>query len=514
MKLLKDLWIQQKKINDEALITYNEFIQWCVEIRIYNIETNKWNFSNLKLEDYANRIVRNEINTRYFSYMAESFTSEFGHPGGTANKFGIYRAKNGNYIHKANEINGNQLETIFKEILKELQCIADDVPRNTKYIGPQMARKIAFLIHPNKYLPIFDEDLVNKILELLDCDKLDENLDFKLTSPLVQYLSDNHWIENLDPIESKRVSWFLLNNLPQSPLFILENTIFYGPPGTGKTYAVQKIIETAQFEFVQFHPSYSYEDFMEGLRPIAKNNAVTLELQSGKFKIFCKQAAAALFEYRKSKPNGDDYPKYYFVADEINRAELSRVFGDVLVCIEQSKRFDYENGDPVGFMIQTTLGHIDNEINSVIWKNGKSFFGVPKNLFFIGTMNVTDRSIDTFDLALRRRFKWVKMECDYKYFFTYFSNQNTAEYIKEAFYELNKLISHEWGLGENFEIGHAFITHLGQNIEAKRNILTTFFNENLAPLLREYLRSDYSENDVKNKIIQAKNTFLKHGTIR
>ncbi|XAK45235.1 AAA family ATPase [Campylobacter coli] len=184
-----------------------------------------------------------------------------------------------------------------------------------------------------------------------------------------------------------------------------KNIIFHGIPGTGKTYTIVNNIKNIiknenQMLITQFHPSFSYEDFIEGIKPAGiENGQLKLELKNGIFREFCDKAKEEeekfLGELEKGNFNEalSDYG-YFFIADEINRAELSRVFGELLYALEY----------------RGEKGKIKTQYASM---RGDEDFYVPENVFFLGTMNDLDKSIDSFDLALRRRFIWQEMTCDY-----------------------------------------------------------------------------------------------------
>jgi hypothetical protein len=154
--------------------------------------------------------------------------------------------------------------------------------------------------------------------------------------------------------------------------------IFYGPPGTGKTFLAQRIAEHltregGEFELVQFHPSYSYEDFFEGYRPVAVSEGagVTYELTDGPLRRIAEAAAQ------------DPENPYVLVVDEINRGNLPKIFGELLFLLEYREAQIWLQYSP------------------------EAQFGLPKNLYFVGTMNTADRSIALVDAALRRRFYFV-----------------------------------------------------------------------------------------------------------
>lgn len=299
-----------------------------------------------------------------------------------------------------------------------------------------------------------------------------------------------------------------------------KNIIFYGAPGTGKTHTaeqnVMRIIEENpldtddqdnRFGKVQFHPSYSYEDFIEGLKPSLVNGHVNLELKQGDFAQFCDVASTYAESFRHAK-NYNDSLKYafFFLVDEINRAELSRVFGELMYCLEKR-----------GQGIQTQYSYLKDE--------DQKLFVIPDNIFFIGTMNDVDRSIDSFDIALRRRFLWHRMDCSYDVIKNELSHLNNIGELDKndnpvtgyiaACYNLNQFITeqgdNQLGLGKLYEIGHAYFLKIKHYVTGLKEIkpahLNELFDDALAPLIKEYIRSEYPEKQLDDKVKEAKKVF-------
>lgn len=288
-----------------------------------------------------------------------------------------------------------------------------------------------------------------------------------------------------------------------------KQVIFTGAPGTGKTYGVRKVVEdlcgehTERMKFVQFHPSYDYTDFVEGLRPVKLegDKEATFVRLDGTFKKFCRIAAA------------DPVNNYYFIADEINRADLSKVFGELMFGLEESKRgqkFDtqYVNLPTYEVKVEVENGvkkKVITEIEEDVFEDG---FFIPENLYFIGTMNDIDRSVESFDFALRRRFRWVEIEADaiMESSLGNMLKNVTDEAIKALTInvkELNREIeSSGLGLTKAYHIGPAYLEGFdGTNAG-------DIFEHRIEPLLREYTRGRDNEK-VNGFIKTCRTAFLK-----
>ncbi|HEC1758326.1 TPA: AAA family ATPase, partial [Campylobacter lari] len=277
-----------------------------------------------------------------------------------------------------------------------------------------------------------------------------------------------------------------------------KNIIFHGIPGTGKTYTivnnVKNIIKNEnQMLITQFHPSFSYEDFIEGIKPAGiENGQLKLELKNGIFREFCDKAKEEEKGFLEKLEKGNfnealsDHG-YFFIADEINRAELSRVFGELLYALEY----------------RGEKGKIKTQYASM--RDDEDFY-VPENMFLLGTMNDLDKSIDSFDLALRRRFIWQEMTCDYDVIRDEIYANNIEEYA-QACKKLNDKISKD--IGEKYQLGHSYFLKIEfKNDEIKDSDMKKLFSNRFEALLKEYLRSEYNEKEIQKHLDDLKKLFV------
>lgn len=245
-----------------------------------------------------------------------------------------------------------------------------------------------------------------------------------------------------------------------------KNVILQGAPGVGKTfvakrlaYSIMKVMDKKRVQMVQFHQSYSYEDFVMGYRP--KDNG--FELKTGSFYDFCREAE-----------KDDEDTKYFFIIDEINRGNLSKIFGELFMLIESDKRD-----------IELQLLYQDKDKDEEIHRP----FAVPKNVHIIGMMNTADRSLAMMDYALRRRFSFFEMDpaFDSDGFKKYQTAVNNDKFNKliEAVKKLNETIATDDSLGEGFRIGHSYFCR--EKVEDVTELwLKSVVEYDLIPLLKEY----------------------------
>ena len=264
-------------------------------------------------------------------------------------------------------------------------------------------------------------------------------------------------------------------------LRLKRNVILQGPPGVGKSFIAQKLAyaliqakDMERVQFIQFHQSYSYEDFIEGFRPSTKGE---FQLVPGLFRIFCEKARQ------------DPQNRYVLIIDEINRGNLSKIFGELLLLIEHDKR--------------------KQEYALSLAYSRERFF-VPPNLYLVGLMNTADRSLALVDYALRRRFAFISLDPMFKSekFRSWLMEKAPkalVDTIVPRLKALNETIEKDSALGKGFRIGHSFfcpdIQEKALDEEWYRRVIRT----EIAPLIHEYW---FDNLDQAETLIDALNAPL------
>lgn len=451
---------------------------------------------------------------------------------GNANNFEV-KLNNDNetyFIKSTNKANADkqEAETYFNDNIKPLlnNIVSASAPlekinliENANYSAKQLLMKLAVLENLEDILQIYKEESIEELYnEFIDDDT--ESV-FTKNHQICVVTKKILGVNEQDKSELVLLSRFLWQFVNSKAIADTNNpnVILYGPPGTGKTFSAKSSLDfvcqgdSSRYEILQFHPSFTYEDFIEGIKPkgVSKDGNIRFELVNGVFKNFCIKA--------KEQPNKD----FYFVVDEINRANLSTVFGETLSLLEKDYRHDTENKNNKN-LIRTQYSTLiedlikeDDKFKELAYEidNNEAKFGVPKNVFFIGMMNDVDKSIDAFDLALRRRFKWIRKDCDYEVIEeeTRFKGKeefnNISQYVK-ACEKLNNYISNDLGLGKSYEFGHSFfmkISDIAKRKEITTNNVEVLFNLFLRPTLKEYLRAVFAESELESKLDEALSKF-------
>lgn len=255
-----------------------------------------------------------------------------------------------------------------------------------------------------------------------------------------------------------------------------QNIILQGSPGVGKTFSAKRLAysileekDDSKVQLVQFHQNYTYEDFVMGYKP---NEDGGFYLRPGVFYNFCKRA----------QQHPDD--KYFFIIDEINRGNLSKILGELMMLIEKDYRGE-----------------------TLVLPYNQEEFSVPKNLYIIGMMNTADRSLAMMDYALRRRFSFFEMKPGFSTggFNAYQRSLANEDFDKlvSAIIDLNKVIESDDSLGSGFCIGHSYLCN---KTDVDSDWLKRVVNFDIAPMLREY----WFDNDTKfNNEVQKLTSIVK-----
>ena len=461
-------------------------------------------------------------------------------------------------------------------VVTKLLCIYSE---NHSFLGVNMNSQKRFW---NKLLPQKNQGgpyLQNHEICQLVLQKYPELEPSLLGSILFEY--STQFLDEKEKKEEKMSLEYKVYHPLSQTLLQSKNLILRGAPGTGKTYLAKEIAKELtdgneeQIGFVQFHPSYDYTDFVEGLRPVSNGDgAIEFRLQDGIFKDFCQKAKEAqliggqdnfdeawdsyleyinvseekeyitktsylsvnsrqnlsvnydsgvpgwslprkyVYELYKDKNyNKQEYyksggktvletlrkrfglkdyvsptevdtdKKFIFIIDEINRGEISKIFGELFFSIDPG----YRGRD----------GEVSTQYANLHESDDK--FYIPENVYIIGTMNDIDRSVDTFDFAMRRRFRFVEVTAESQ---LYILDEKLGEHAEEAktrLRNLNVAIENVQELNSHYHIGPSYFRNL-KELDYDYELL---WSDYLKPLLEDYLRGSYEEDEILNTLKKA-----------
>jgi 5-methylcytosine-specific restriction protein B len=299
-----------------------------------------------------------------------------------------------------------------------------------------------------------------------------ENFEIETTSFVLKE-GENEYKSETDKVFSfsnGMENLFLEESYFQKMIRILKNKkniLLQGAAGVGKTFIAKRLAYTLMEEkdenrvkMIQFHQSYAYEDFIQGIRPNVAGNGFSI--QKGVFMQFCEQAQQ------------NENQAFIFIIDEINRGNLSKIFGELLMLMEADKRGK-------SFAMPLTYSPHEN-------------FYLPDNLYIIGTMNTADRSLALIDYALRRRFSFFEILPNFGEKWKIFCQniclipEEKCAMIAQKMTQLNEKIAEDLHLGKGFCIGHSYFCNENtwKNASSFEEAYTEIIEYELAPLLREY----------------------------
>lgn len=411
-----------------------------------NANPSVWSISDAKIDEVQTYTTRNERGNkrRIYKYFEQVKVGDIviGYESSPIKQIsGVFEITKP--IHQ-NETEGEVIE------IKLIEKLEVPIPWNELNNNSELQNCEVFINNQGTLFKLTEEEF-EIIRDIIDSKNIQIEKQISLSFPSYSYENDPD-----KPFLSKEEINSIINLLERK-----KNIILQGSPGVGKTFIARKIAyeimkqkNDLQIETVQFHQSYSYEDFIQGLRP--KNKS--FEVKQGIFFTFCKKA---LIHSEK---------KYFFIIDEINRGNLSKIFGELMMLIEADKRDEK-------YKVHLTYSEEDEK------------FYIPPNVYIIGTMNTADRSLAIVDYALRRRFAFYEIKPSFGKDFSKslkeigISNE-LITHIQEKIKIVNDYICQDPNLGNGFQIGHSYFCTT-KIVNDEKSWYRDILNYEIKPMLEE-----------------------------